>query len=258
MKRHISLEGIQNFRDFGGYKAGDRAMKSGLLYRSAQHTFASDSDLVALRDMNIKTVIDLRRPSERGKRPSRRWDAFGATLIEAGGEYESEVVWEDFIKTSDFSRDSFRSYLTDFYKTAPLAPRHIELFSRYFAALAEIDGPLVVHCAGGKDRTGMICALTHTLAGVHEDDMMEDFLATNNHVRHHDIGPQWAKDIGEEVGREPPKVENLVVAMSVEPNYLHTAFKTIRAEHGSIDGYFERALGVDGKRRAAIEERILA
>jgi protein-tyrosine phosphatase len=256
MTRHIPLDGIENFRDFGGYRAGDRTVARKLLYRSAQHALATDEDLARVRDMNFKAIIDLRRPSERQKRPSRRWDGFAVTVVEAGGEHESEIVWEDFIRASDHSADSFRSYLTQFYQSAPLAPRHVELFSRYFETLAETDGPILVHCAGGKDRTGMICALTHTLLGVHHDDMMTDFLATNEHVRHDVIGPIWAKDIGEEFGRSP-RVENLVVAMSVEPQYLDAAFGVMEAKYGSVDGYLERALGVDAKRRGAIEARLL-
>ena len=256
MTRHIPLEGIENFRDFGGYRAGDKTVARNLLFRSAQHTLATDEDLARVRDLNIKAIVDLRRPSERQKRPSRRWDGFTATLIEAGDEYESALVWEDFIRTSDHSADSFRSYLTQFYQSAPLAPRHIELFSRYFETLAATDGPILVHCAGGKDRTGMICALTHSLLGVHRDDMMADFLATNEHVRHDVIGPVWAKDIAAEFGREP-RLENLVVAMSVEPQYLDAAFYVMCENFGSVDGYLERALGVDAKRRAAIEARLL-
>jgi protein tyrosine/serine phosphatase len=256
MTRRVPFSGIQNFRDFGGYKAGDRELKRGVLYRSAQHTFASDEDLAKLREMNLHAIVDLRRPSERERRPSKRWDDFNVTLIEAGDEYESDVRWEEFIHTSDHSADSFRWYLTEFYKSAPLAPRHIELFSRYFDTLSRADGPMLVHCAGGKDRTGMICALTHAFAGVHEDDIFSDFLETNNSVDMDVIGPQWAKDICAECGREPP-VENLRVAMSVEPGYLHAAFNVMRASHGSIDGYIEKALGVDDKKRAAIEARIL-
>ena len=251
------LEGIQNFRDFGGYKAGAGQLKTGRLYRSAQHSFASDADLEHLHQLNLAAIFDLRRPSERERRPSRRHPRFAGATIEADGEYESDIKWEDFIQTSDHSAESFRTYLTEFYKTAPFAPRHIELFSRYFTTLAETDGPVLVHCAGGKDRTGMICALTHHLAGVSEDDLMADFLATNDFVRHDEIGPMWAKDIALECGREP-KVENLVVAMSVEPGYLHAAFNAIRVQYGSIDAYLEKALGVDDVRSAAIAEKLLA
>jgi protein tyrosine/serine phosphatase len=256
MTASARLDGIENFRDFGGYKARRGQLRAGRLFRSAQHTFASDSDLEHLHALNLAAIFDLRRPSERERRPSRRHPRFAGAVIEADGEYESDVRWEDFIRTSDHSAESFRGYLTEFYKTAPFAPRHIELFTRYFATLAQADGAVLVHCAGGKDRTGMICALTHHLAGVSEDDMMADFLATNSHVRLDVIGPAWAHDIGLECGREP-KVENLVVAMSVEAGYLHAAFNAIRAQYGSLDSYLEKALGVDDARRAAIEERIL-
>jgi protein-tyrosine phosphatase len=257
MSQPVRLETIENFRDFGGYAAaGDRRIARGRLYRSANHSLASDEDLERLRTLNLATIVDLRRPSERERRPSRRWRDFSGRVIEGDHEYESAIAWEDFIRTSDHSAESFRWYLTEYYKSAPLAPRHVDLFSRYFHALSEAEGPILVHCAGGKDRTGMICALTHALVGVHEDDIMSDFLATNSHVRMERIGPMWARDIAEEVGRAPP-LENLVVAMSVEPGYLHAAFAAIRAQFGDLEDYMADALGVDAGRRAAIEQRIL-
>jgi protein tyrosine/serine phosphatase len=206
--------------------------------------------------MGFSTIVDLRRPSERALRPSRRWDGFAAALIEAEGEHEGDVVWESFIRSSDHSAASFRWYATQFYKSAPFAPRHVELFSRYFEALARAEGAILVHCAAGKDRTGMICALTHKLAGVHDDDMMADFLATNDLVRVDKIGPIWARDIAAQCGREPP-LENLAVAMRVEPSYLNAAFGAICSAYGSIDLYLENALGVDAARRAKIEAKIL-
>ena len=62
---------------------------------------------------------------------------------------------------------------------AALEARHIDLFSRYFHALAEAPGPVLIHCAGGKDRTGILAALTHHIAGVMRQDIVEDYLHTN-------------------------------------------------------------------------------
>src|SRR5204862_891746 len=122
--------------------------------------------------------------------------------------------------------------------------RHIDLFRRYFHTLADVEGPIVVHCAAGKDRTGLICALTHHLAGVHPDDIMADYLLTNDPERMARkmsfLGP-WLRDTG---GRTVDE-DALRVAVSVRPEYLETAFAVIRESHGSLDNYLEGALGVD-------------
>ena len=53
-------------------------------------------------------------------------------------------------------------------------------FRRYFQALAAAEGPVLIHCAAGKDRTGILAALTHHLVGVHADDIVADYLLTND------------------------------------------------------------------------------
>ncbi len=115
---------------------------------------------------------------------------------------------------------------------------------------------MVVHCAAGKDRTGMICALTHHVAGVHSDDILEDYLLTNDESRLARkiafLGP-WLR---KEVGRSATDAA-LRVAVSVHPEYLRTAFAVMTAQHGSVDLYLDEVLGLNPGLRAQIHDRIL-
>ena len=91
----------------------------------------------------------------------------------------------------------------DFYCRLPFDPPYIDLFSRFFEALATTTGPLLVHCTGGKDRTGMIVALTHRLLDVHPDDIISDYLLSNR-VWEFDLhGASVASWIPEVIGRTP-------------------------------------------------------
>jgi protein tyrosine/serine phosphatase len=132
----------------------------------------------------------------------------------------------------------------------------VDLWSRYFRTLAEAPGAIVVHCAAGKDRTGMICALTHHIAGVHPDDIMADFLETNNEERMARkmsfLGPWLRETVGQTVADEA-----LRVAVGVHADYLNTAFAAIEQRHGSIDAYLAEVLGVDDPLRARLHERLL-
>src|SRR6476659_1346663 len=54
MTRHIDFEGIENFRDFGGYDTSHgRPLKRGVLYRSANHAYATDADLQRMAELNL-------------------------------------------------------------------------------------------------------------------------------------------------------------------------------------------------------------
>jgi Protein tyrosine/serine phosphatase len=256
MSRHLPFEGIENFRDFGDYVAGTRRLRRGLLYRSAHHAEATEADLAKLAGMGVAVIVDLRRSNERQSQPSRRWRPFSAEVIENDIGQEHADEWHEFIAGSDLTAESFRRYMLDYYDGAPHARRHVDLYSRYFQALARTDGAVLVHCAAGKDRTGILCALTHHVAGVHPDDIIEDYLLTNDEARIARRLPTIRRRIAEASGREPSE-EALRVAMRVEAEYLERAFAAMRARHGSIDGYLDQALGLTPQLRERIHDRLL-
>jgi protein tyrosine/serine phosphatase len=256
MTRHIAFEGIENFRDFGDYAAGGRRLRRGLLYRSAHHAAATDADLERLAGLGVSVIVDLRRTSEREREPSRRWAGCTARVIQSDTAKGEPGDWLAFVAAGDLSPEACRRYMVDFYGVFPFAARYRELYASYFQALAETDGAVVVHCAAGKDRTGVICALTQHLAGVHEDDLIEDYLLTNRSIRLDERLPRIRAMLEQHLGG-PVDEEGLRIMLTVEAEYLETALAAIRAQHGSIDGYLETALGVTAEQRARIHDRLL-
>ena len=259
MTRHIRLEGVENFRDYGDYAAAaGRRLRPGQLYRSASHGRATDDDLARIEALNLAVIVDLRRPGERERDPARRPAGFKGQLIQNDeGETAGDDPWWNFVRSCDLSEGAFRGYLMNYYREAPFAGRHIDLFSRYFKALAEAEGPVLIHCAAGKDRTGVLAALTHRLAGVHQDDIIEDYLLTNDPERIAARAPMVSQVITTETGRTATDAA-IRAAIGVEAEYLVEAFRAIDAEHGSADAYLERVLGVDSRLRTKLESRLLA
>jgi protein tyrosine/serine phosphatase len=258
MTRHVRLEAVENFRDFGDYPTrSGRRMKRGRLYRSASHGRATDADLAAIEALNIAVIVDLRRPGERERDPARRPAGFkGAVIQNDQGEAAGDDPWWSFVRSCDLSEAAFRGYLMNYYREAPFVERHVDLFSRYFRALAEADGAVLIHCAAGKDRTGVLAALTHHIAGVSMDDIVEDYLLTNKPERMAARTPMVAQLIAAETGRTPTDAA-MRAAIGVEAEYLAAAFAVIEAEHGAVDAYLEQVLGVDAALRASLEARLL-
>jgi protein tyrosine/serine phosphatase len=257
MTRHLALEGVENFRDFGGYATVSGArLRVGRLYRSASHGKATDADLEAIHGLGIAAVVDLRRKHERQRDPSRRHDAFSAEVVENddGGEVEDDS-WVAHITSSDLTEASFREYMFRYYGEAPFNPRLIDLYTRYFEVLARADGPVLIHCAAGKDRTGILAALTHHVTGVHRDDMMADYLATNDPARAARRLPIVTEAIRGLTGRTPREAA-VRVAMGVEAAYLETALAAMTEHCGGVDDYLRGTLGVDETRRRALQARL--
>lgn len=257
MTRHVDFEKIENFRDFGDYPTRHgRRMPKGRFYRSANHHSASAEDLAVLSRLSPSHIVDLREKVERDREPSARWPGFSARVIETDlGHEPNDTYWEK-MKTAPLTPEWMFEDGLDYYRRAPLVPRHIHLYELYFEALAEAEGPILVHCAAGKDRTGIICALTHHIAGVEDEHIFEDYLLTNDEGR---IGRRivYLQDLFLRNTGRALSAEAARVACSVHEEYLRTAFAVMNEACGSVDGYLEDKLGVDAARREALEARLL-
>lgn len=252
-----ALDGVENFRDFGGYATrSGRRMRTGRLYRSAHHAQATPADLERIEALRLHSLVDLRRPAERERMPNLRPAACPAQVVDNDIVDEPEDLFQKHLHDSDHSVQAMQAYMRDYYKKAPFEPRHIDLYARYFRLIAEADGPVLIHCAAGKDRTGLLAALTHHLVGVSEDDIVADYLLTNNAERFARRAPLFAAYVQELTGRKP-SAEMIYAAMGVEAEYLHIAFDVIEAQYGSLDAYLHTALGVDDRLRDRIEARVL-
>ena len=115
---------------------------------------------------------------------------------------------------------------------------------------------MLIHCAAGKDRTGVLAALTHRLLGVHPDDIVADYLLTNLSSHRPERLERAAKAIEAASGKTPDPAA-VRAAMGVAAEYLACAFAAIEARHGTVEDYLREALGVDAALREAIEARLL-
>lgn len=253
-----AFDALDNFRDYGGYgTAAGGMLKSGRLFRAAHQASVSEADLERLSGLDIGAVVDLRRPVERRRQPSKRAANFSGQVLESDLDEAGEAPHITFLKTADLTPESGRRFMTATYRDLPFAPAHLDLFARYFAVLAEVDRPILIHCAAGKDRTGTLAALTHHLMGVHHDDLLEDYLLTNTAVDLEKRAPDIALQLKAFTGREASH-DAVVAFMGVEAAYLDAAFAAIVDRHGSVDRYLEQALGVDAALRDRIAGRLSA
>lgn len=253
------FDAIENVRDYGDYAtAAGRRLVGGLLLRSGHHARATDADLQRLKDLGVSVVVDLRHPAERVYQPSRRAPDWTGQVIESDIDHDErgEPPHITFLKTTDLSAESVAHYMTEAYRRIPFESRHLDLFTRYFDALAQTDGAVLIHCAAGKDRTGLLAALTHRITGVSEEDLIEDYLLTNTAVDLEARAPEIAKQIEANFGRKAGP-EAVHAFLGVRPEFLATAFQVIDDQHGSLDNYLEQACGLTPAKRDKVAARLL-
>ncbi len=256
--RILTFDALDNFRDFGDYATASGAhIRPGRLYRSAHQAKVSDADLEKLGALGLGAVVDLRRPIERERQPSRRPLSFDGVVLASDLDRVGEAPHITFLKTADLTPESGRRFMTDTYGRMPFAPAHLELFRQYFDVLADSDRPVLIHCAAGKDRTGMLAALTHHLLGISRDDLIADYLLTNIAIDLEGRAPAIAAQMKAFTGREPSH-DAVVAFMGVEPAYMDAAMAAIDDQFGSLDAYLEQGLRVDAAKRDRIINRLAA
>ena len=254
--RVIPLEGIHNFRDYGGYQARGGRIRRGVLWRSGQHAGALADDLEKVHGLGIRTVIDLRGDSERELYPCARHGAFDADVLFEPGEtagLRGRAVHEE--SGAIVTAADAHTAMVALYRTLPWRPVLVGTYRLYLGALADRPGPSLLHCLAGKDRTGVAAALVHDLLGVHPDDVMEDYLLTNvagNIERRIAAGAAHLRE-----GR--PGIEDAAIRalMGVHPEFLETALSAIHERHGSVEDYAADVLGFTPGQREALAAQLV-
>ena len=255
--RFLPTEGIHNLRDYGGWTVpGGGRVKTGLLWRSGQHMQASDEDLDAFHGLGVRTIIDLRGVTERSKFPCRRHEAFDADILAYDGETSSSPPHEGGGGAITMTAQVAYDRMIAVYTRMPVNQAMITMFSRYFEALDEREGASLVHCFAGKDRTGIAASLLLHVLGVHRDDVIGEYLRTNDAPTKHVLERQSVPRMREVYkGIEDGAIYNL---MNVHPEYIQTYFDVVEEGHGSLDTYLAQTLGVDEARKARLKAKFVA
>lgn len=253
--RLLELEQVLNFRDFGGYETSEGgSVRRGALYRSAAFAEASDADVARLDELGVHVVVDLRRPEERQREPNR-WPGEGTRVISNDeGNATGLPPHLMALLQDNLTADAVAGYMRRIYREFPYENRHIDLYRAWFMALEETPGAAIIHCAAGKDRTGLGCALTLHVLGVSKDAIFADYELTNAVLDLDARLPRIQARMEERLGRALD-AEALRPMLGVDPDYLHGALDEIERQSGSIDAYLHSVLGVDPRKRDALREK---
>ncbi len=260
VSRHIPLEGALNFRDFGGYPAGNGLrVRWRQLFRSDRLSALTLEDYRVLDSLDIELVCDLRRGSEQERAPTR-WqgrsqpELLHLPLLAERGLSTLERARAD-VSDSD-AVESVRQIMLNVYELLVTDDAIFPYYREIFERLARpTQRGVLIHCSGGKDRTGVSCALIQSVLGVERERIFEDFMLSQQYYSDRvDLAsrvPQ-AADYG-----DANSLELMRPVFNVEPAYLQTAFDIIEHRHDTVEQFLTRGVGIETAVLERIRERLL-
>ena len=246
MPRHPNrawrLQGASNFRDLGGYPGrGGRPVCWRRLFRSDHLGGLTDTDRTTLGELGLAKAFDFRGTTERAARP---YDLPG--LAQHSLAIEPTVVqrMEDLAAAGrQLTAPVVVELMKDLYRG--LVNEQAQRFAELFEHLLQDDAPVVFHCTAGKDRTGVAAALILLALGVPRELVVQDYLLTNELY----VSPR--------LPHNDTPAEALAVLWQVQQGFLDAALQVVDAEHGGVETYLKRRLGVGPAALEALEQRYL-
>jgi protein-tyrosine phosphatase len=252
-ERRLLLQESPNFRDFGGYATSDgRRVRWGQLYRSGQLDRIEAADQEEIARLGIRLVCDFRRDMERDLSPNRFAPGYAPRVENVAimpGSSASLFEQNDTSAGADVDHYGVQLMIAI---NRDLALEQTPAYTRLFQALVESDGPVLIHCAVGKDRTGFAAALIKAVLGVPEPALLHDYLLTDRYLP---IELEMAR-LQQKYQWDGPS-DHMRPILQVRREYFYAAFDAIREQFGSVDTYLREALGVDHRMRDELRGRWL-
>ena len=250
-----TLEGAPNFRELGGYRTtSGHTVRTGRLFRSGHLAQLTDRDLLTFARLGIRTVVDFRPRSEQ--------DMFGADRLPPDVDYIEIPIGDPAAAPAvgrAFERGDFTS-LPDLGAANRLLVRNYAAeWRRLFDLVADVDRhPLVFHCIGGKDRTGLGAALLLSALGVPWATVVQDYLRSNDRIRGA-VEDQLSQLAGRHhpVRHDGASLDALRRFFVLEASYLDEAYDEAVRLAGSVDNYIQNVLGIDAEQRQLLRNQLV-
>jgi protein-tyrosine phosphatase len=229
-ERELSWEGCLNVRDLGGHPIADGGeTRYSAVVRADSVRQLTEAGWQAAVDYGVRTVVDLRSSDELQADPPAELpvDVLHVPFMESDErewteiEAEVEAAAEAAADAAAATRDVYLVFLKHFQKNAAAGIR---------AVARAPEGAVVIHCVGGKDRTGLLTAFLLHLAGVPPEEIAADYAVSEERLRpRHD---EWIAQAASEAERQRLKRIARTPAAAILG-----VFETLERRDGSVQQF---------------------
>jgi len=277
-----------NLRDLGGLATIDgQRVRAGRLFRSGHLSELDRAEAAILGGLGLRTIIDLRRPSEVADFPTPDLDGVDHLWMSVSPEDSEFAVAANLLfgeqpERVDTAEDSgfavaanllfgnqpeqvdIATMLEGYFRNT--VTNRLDGYRPVFEAATDPDRqPLLFHCMGGKDRTGFVAGVLLRLLGVGQEEVMADYLLTNEILgdRMARRADQARQRIAQRSGVEPDQVderhlEGIRAMLYTRPSFLQASFDAVTDKFGTWETFRRDGLGIDDARFSAFLDAVVA
>jgi len=246
----MNIRSVLNFRDIGGIPTRDSGkIRQGIVFRSANPDNISREDISRLRELNIRTIVDLMAPQEIKKR-RRTIDHTDTLSLPLDFQKTTRERLKPYLykKGSEkvLSDISNQLYLDILDASAPAFRQVIELL------VSGEGSPILINCFAGKDRTGIMVALILLALGTDRKYIVDDFLKSNDALL-----PYFRKKLLIRkiitFGYFPS--DRMLFVITVKQRNIDSIIDRVNNHYGGIEGYLA-STGFDISKLKDLRERL--
>lgn len=256
--RIFSLRGGCNFRDIGGYRTqhGEH-VRWGRVYRAGVLSYFTEEDHTALHGLGVRAICDLRRAEEREREPTRWPGQITPSVFYWDDGTNAPTLRKLAARRSNTARGMFETMI-ELYRVLPewMSGR----IRGMYECIAHGHLPTIVHCAAGKDRTGVAIAVLLASLGVSRETVIEDYLLTNDAGNFEEfIRSRHAAQLGLADELHPllaMPADVRQVLLSAHREFIEASFEQIDGL-GGLDVFLERIAGITPQTRDRVARELL-
>jgi protein-tyrosine phosphatase len=232
--RDLAWDGLLNARDLGGHSTEDGAeTRWHSVVRADSVRQLTEEGWRAVVDYGVRTIVDLRSDEELAEDPPAELpvEAVHVSFFDDRPEVFEEVEEASARAAThaDATRDVYLIFLEHFRPNVAAAVR---------AVANAPEGAVVVHCHGGKDRTGMVTAFLLRLAGVPIEEIATDYALSEERLRtRHE---EWFAEAADE-----QELERLHRISRTPAESMRQVLEELERRYGSVAGYLQAGGATD-------------
>ncbi len=253
-----------NFRDLGGKNTKDGLnIRSGLIFRSGHLSDLTKKDFSRVENLQLKTILDLRRPSEIEKYPTPDFKKIRTLNFSVSSDDNEFAVAANFLSGQQLPTKNTGKIIEQYFRNS--ITEKLDSYVPVFESLTNYKNfPLLFHCVAGKDRTGIVSAFLLGILDVEESVIIDDYLLTNQ-LRKKEMQKR-EKQIKKHLIENSEKIsqteieERMEIANSLlyaKENFITSAFTEIRRVFGTWEKFRLDGLKIDNKRFQELKKFLL-